>query len=209
MRPDAIVADLRARILALALQPDAIVTEAYVSQTYGVARPTARIAIDRLVTEGLLVREVHRAARVRRLDREDFNDLFISRAAIEAAAVEVLAGSATVPAGAFEAHAELCGLSAGDSYAASDIAFHQALVHGSGSTRLPRLHDLLMGEIQLGIAQVEAHRLRSLEEVAAEHQAILDAVAAGDAELASRLTRAHVLASRDRLVSHDASTHRK
>lgn len=200
--PDAVVVALRGAILSRRLAPDTAVTEAYVSTTYAVARPTARIAIDRLVADGLLVREPHHAARVRRLGSDDIDDLFVSRAAIEAAAVELLAATSTVPPEAAETNRELLALPADAPYAARDLVFHRALVNGTSSTRLPRLHDLLMGEIELGIAQVEAHGLRSADEVAADHRSILDAIAAGDVELAGRLARAHVLASRDRLVAH-------
>lgn len=207
VRPDTVVAALRDAILARRLAPGSAVTEALVSTTYAVARPTARIAIDRLVTDGLLVREPHHAARVRRLDRDDIDDLFVTRAALEAAAVELLAAAASVPAGAEAANSDLLDLPADAPYTARDLAFHRSLVHGTTSTRLPRLHDLLMGEIELGIAQVEAHGLRSADEVAADHQLILDAIAAGEVERAGRLARDHVLASRDRLVDHYDSTH--
>ncbi|NRQ48210.1 GntR family transcriptional regulator [Aeromicrobium stalagmiti] len=207
VRPDAVVAALRGAILSRGLAPGSAVTEAHVSTTYAVARPTARIAIDRLVADGLLTREPHHAARVRRLGRDDIDDLFVSRAAIEAAAVELLAATSTIPTEASEANRGLSDLPADGSYAARDLAFHRALVHGTTSTRLPRLHDLLMGEIELGIAQVEAHGLRSADEVAADHRSILEAIAAGDVEGAGRLARAHVLASRDRLVAHYDTTH--
>src|SRR5690348_1475591 len=83
MRPDAVVAALRTAILAGVVAPGDTVTEALVADTYGVARPTARIAIDRLVADGILAREPHHAARVRRLHRDDITDLFAARAAVE------------------------------------------------------------------------------------------------------------------------------
>ncbi|WP_227000807.1 GntR family transcriptional regulator [Protaetiibacter intestinalis] len=207
VRPDAVVASLRTAILAGTVEPGVAVTEALVSETFRVARPTARIAIDRLVADGLLEREPHHAARVRRLGRDDIADLFAARAAVEAAAVELLADTSAVPEPASAAHAQLERLDADASYWAVDIAFHRALVQGAPSTRLPRLHDQLMGEIEFALAQVDAHRLRSTREVAAEHGRILDAVAAGDAALAGHLTRAHILASRDRLLAHFDSQH--
>jgi DNA-binding GntR family transcriptional regulator len=207
VRPDAVVDALRSAVLSGELDVDTAVTEAYVARTYDVARPTARIAIDRLVADGLLVRRPHHAARVRLLGRDDIDDLFVSRAAIEVAAVELLAAAGTVPAEATAANRELLEQPADAPYTALDLDFHRSLVRGTTSTRLPRLHDLLMGEIELGIAQVEAHRLRSGDEVAREHQAILDAVAAGDVVRAADLARRHVLASRDQLVAHHDSTH--
>lgn len=201
-RPDAVVASLRTAILAGVIPPGSAVTEALVSESFGVARPTARIAIDRLVADGILEREPHHAARVRRLGREDIGDLFAARAAVESAAVELLASTGVVPEAASAAHEQLLGLDADASYWAIDLAFHRALVHGAPSTRLPRLHDQLMGEIEFALAQVDAHRLRSTREVAAEHGRILDAVAAGDPAVAERLTRTHILSSRDRLLAH-------
>lgn len=179
-----------------------MVTEAYVVQACGVARPTARTAIDRLVADGLLVREPHAAARVRRLGSDDFSDLFFARAAVEAAAVELLAHSGSIPPAAEAAHARLRALDPGEPYASIDIDFHRALVGGAPTVRLPKLHHLLMGEIELGITQIDAHGLRSIAEICAEHQGILDAVTDGDGERASRLSRVHVLASRERLAEH-------
>src|SRR5690606_40617960 len=112
MRPDTVVASLRDAILTGVLPPGDAVTEALVSESYRVARPTARIAIDRLVADGLLEREPHHAARVRRLGRDDLVDLFAARAAVESAAVEsaaveLLARTAAVPAAASAAHEPL------------------------------------------------------------------------------------------------------
>lgn len=205
--PDAVVASLRAAILAGEPAPGAAVTEAFVSERFGVARPTARIAIDRLVTDGLLTREPHHAARVPRLDGEDLADLFAARAAVESAAVGLLASTGKVPDAASAAHDALRALGPEASYSAADIAFHRSLVDGSPSARLPRLHAQLMGEIELAIAQVDAQRLRTTHEVVAEHGGILEAVAARDAERAERLTRAHILASRDRLLAHLDTLH--
>ena len=147
VRPDAVVASLRTAILTGTLAPGATVTEALVSDTFRIARPTARIAIDRLVADGLLTREPHHAARVRELGRDDIADLFAARAAIESAAVGLLATTATLPEAASAAHARLLELDVDASYWAIDLAFHRALVQGAPSTRLPRFHDQLMGEL--------------------------------------------------------------
>lgn len=207
VRPDAVFAALRTAILAGTIAPGAAVTEALVSDSFGVARPTGRIAIDRLVADGILEREPHHAARVRRLGRDDIADLFAARAAVESAAVALLAATAVVPDAASAAHDRLLALDADASYWAIDLAFHRALVQGAPTTRLPRLHDQLMGEIEFALAQVDAHRLRSTREVAAEHGRILAAVADGDEALAEHLTRSHILASRDRLLEHLDSPH--
>lgn len=198
--PDAIYDELRARILSRVETSGATFTESGVAEQFGVARPTAKLAIERLVAEGLLTREPHHAARVPELSRDDIVDLFDNRAIIESAAIARLATSGTIPAEALAAHRAL--LSLEEPNAALDIEFHRALVTGQGSPRLIRAHSLLMGEIELSIGQVLANRLRTAQDVAAEHQGILDAVTAGDVELAERLTRVHIVESRDRLLAH-------
>lgn len=200
--PDTVVASLRTAIFAGEIAPGAAITEAYVSDAFAVARPTARIAIDRLVASGILTREPHHAARVRRHDRDDILDLFAARTAVELAAVEQLAHSAEVPDDARAAHEHLAALPADAAYTSADVAFHRALVTGSASARLPRLHDLLMGEVELAISQIASRRLRSIPEVSAEHGAILDAIARGDHAAALELTRTHIHSSRDRLLAH-------
>ena len=195
--PEAIYDELRSLIVDQSYQPGESITESAVALRFGVARPTAKMAIERLVTEGLLRRELHQSARVPQLDSEDIVDLFDNRAVIESAAVAALEA---VPVDAMTAHRAL--LASDEHFAKNDIAFHRALVAGQPSPRLARMHALLMGEIELCIGQVQAAHLLTASEVGAQHQGILDAITAGDAQTASRLTREHIAGSRDRLLSH-------
>ncbi len=197
--PEAIADDLRAGIIAQRDAPGTALTESSVALRFGVARPTARLAIDRLVADGILRREAHRAARVPELSRDDIAELFDARTIIEAAAMAALATEGTIPAPALAAHRTLA---ASEQFAAHDVAFHRALVSGQSNSRLTRMHELIMGEVELCIGQVQAAQLLSAPEVARQHQAILDAITAGDADAASELTRAHISGARDRLLAH-------
>lgn len=204
--PGTVYAELRSRILSGVEIPGTSITESAVALRHGVARPTAKLAIERLVAEGLLRREPHRAARVPVLERDDIADLFDTRAIVEGAAVEALSRAGTLPTGALAAHRELLARADRDEpFAEADIAFHRAIGAGQPSPRLAHLHDLLMGEIELCIAQVQSARLLTAREVADQHQGILDAILAGEVEQAGALARAHVRGSRDRLLAHDAS----
>jgi DNA-binding GntR family transcriptional regulator len=207
VRPAAIYESLRAGILDQSETPGSTLTESAVALRFGVTRPTAKLAIERLVAEGLLRREAHQAARVPELSRDDIVDLYDTRAIVETAAVEALARGGRLPADALTAHRSLLARTGEESFAHDDIAFHRALVRGAPSSRLPRMHALLMGEIELCIGQVQAHHLLTAAEVAAQHQGILDAVTAGDASRAAALTRDHIAGSRDRLLAHYDSTH--
>lgn len=208
--PDAIFETLRARILDQSETPGSTLTESAVALRFGVARPTAKIAIERLVADGLLRREAHRAARVPELTRDDIVDLFATRRLIEGAATASLAVGGTIPADALAAHRELLEIArTGGAFAAQDAAFHRALASGSPSLRLARMHAALMGEIELCIGQVQAHHLMAGTDVAAQHQRILDAVTAGDQTAAADLARAHIDAAGAALLTHYDSTHRQ
>jgi DNA-binding GntR family transcriptional regulator len=200
IRPDAVYAELRTDIIAAIIAPGATVTESAVALRFGVARPTARIAIERLVGNGLLRREPHQAARVPRLSGDDVTDLFTNRAIIEGAAIAALTQNGTIPAAALHAHHSLRAGTA--EFAHDDIQFHRALVTGQASNRLTLMHELLMGEIELCIGQVQSAQLITAHEVADQHQSILDAITGGDVAGAERLTREHIFGARDRLLAY-------
>jgi DNA-binding GntR family transcriptional regulator len=204
--PDAIVDALRRSILDhrsildQGFNPGDPVTEAAVSARFGVARPTARTAIDKLVHDGLLERAPHRAARIPRLTAGDVEDLFDNRALLESAAMAALARAGAIPADALAAHRRLGG--ADDAFAVADIAFHRAMVAGQPSRRLAAMHARLMGEVELCIGQVQVHHLLRPADVLAQHQQILDAVIAGDADAAAAAARHHITTARTALLTH-------
>ncbi|UYN83152.1 MAG: GntR family transcriptional regulator [Microcella sp.] len=212
--PDAVYEALRESILTQREAPGTAVTEQAIADRFGVARPTAKVALERLVADGLLRRTAHKTARVPELTRDDIADLYASRAVVEEAALRNLAADGVLPVAAIAAQRMLADAAASTApdaapLARADIAFHRALVEAQHSPRLARLHALLMGEIELCTGQVQAHRLLALDDVVAQHQAILDAVAAGDRELAGTLTRAHIEGARDRLLARYDLTHAK
>lgn len=212
--PDAVYEALRESILTQREAPGAAVTEQAIADRFGVARPTAKVALERLVADGLLRRTAHKTARVPELTRDDIVDLYANRAIVEEAALRTLADDGVVPLAAIaaqrmlaEAARDASSQAATTPLARADIAFHRALVEAQRSPRLARLHALLMGEIELCTGQVQAHRLLALDDVVAQHQGILDAVAAADPELAGSLTRAHIEGARDRLLARYDQTH--
>ena len=210
--PDAVYEALRESILSQREAPGTAITEQSIADRYGVARPTAKVALERLVADGLLRREAHKTARVPELSRDDIVDLYANRAVVEEAALRTLASDGVVPLAAMAAQRVLADALTDIStdvapLARADIAFHRALVEAQRSPRLARLHALLMGEIELCTGQVQAHRLLALDDVVTQHQGILDAVAAGDPELAGSLTRIHIEGARDRLLARYDSQH--
>ena len=201
--PEAVYDALRESIVTMVDRPGALLTETAVAERYSVARPTAKAALERLVSEGLLSRRAHHAAQVPELSRADIQDLYSNRAILEEAALQNLAADAVVPVAALAVHRELLQHVRTDDRAAlarTDLDFHRQLVLAQHSPRLAKMHGLLMSEIELCIGQVQSHQLIRPSDVAQQHQGILDAVAAGDATLASRLIREHIEGARDRLL---------
>jgi DNA-binding GntR family transcriptional regulator len=206
---EAVYEALRESIITLGDPPGAVLTENAVASRYGVARPTAKAALERLVSEGLLRRQAHRAAQVPRLNRADIEDLYAARLLIEEAAVMALAKRSYIPPRALAAQRDIEDFAArGEDapFARPDMLFHQAIVVGHGSVRLSRMHDLIMGEIQLCMGQLQSHHLLRARDIMTQHQGLLDAIDARDPELAGFLIRRHIINARDRLLTRFAET---
>jgi len=199
---DAVTAQLRTRILSGDIRSGAPLTEAAVSQSFGVARPSAKAAIEQLVASGLLVRTAHRSARVVGIDALTVRDVYRTRARLESAALRELAQSRSVPEGARMANAELLAMPPGPDPATvdPDLRFHTALIDALGSDRTGRIYRSIIDEVRLCMAQVQGRRLLDAAEIAAQHAAMLDAVAAGDADLAADLLSVHLSSAEERLV---------
>lgn len=199
---DAVTRRLRDQILVGEIGADTALTEAKVSATFGVARPSAKAAIEQLVASGLLVRTAHRSARVVAIDPEMVRDVYRTRMRLESAALRELAQTRTAPDAARSANAELLAMPAAADTATvdPDLRFHTALIDAVGSERTSRMYRSVLDEVRLCMAQVQGRRLLEADAIARQHEAILDAVAAGDGDGAARLLGDHLVAAEKRLV---------
>lgn len=200
---DAVTAQLRGRILRGDIRSGTPLTEAAVSQTFGVARPSAKAAIEQLVAAGLLVRTAHRSARVVAIDPTTVRDVYRTRARLESAALRDLAVDGTVPQAALDANAEILAMPPGPDPATvdPDLRFHTALIDALESERTGRMYRSVLDEVRLCMAQVQGRQLLDAAEIAAQHADILDAVASGDADRAAALLDAHLSSAEERLVA--------
>jgi DNA-binding GntR family transcriptional regulator len=202
---DALHESLRARILAGDESPGTAITEMLVATQYDVARPTAKAAIERLISDGLLVRSGRRgAATIPRLTGHQIADLYRTRIVLETAAHELLSQTDADLTRARSINAGLAdSAERGDApgLVDADVAFHRELVGATGSPRLSRLHDLLMSEAHLCMSQVQARQLLAAQLIWEEHERILQAIGAGDAALARAATVSHLEQARDKLAA--------
>lgn len=199
---DAVTARLRLRILSGDLRSGTPVTEASVSETYAVARPSAKAAIEQLVAAGLLVRTAHRSARVVWIDPRTVRDVYRTRTRLESAALRELAEIRLVPQRAIDANAELLAMAPGPDPATvdPDLRFHTALIDALESERTERMYRSVLDEARMCMAQVQGRKLLDAADIAAQHAEILDALREGDAERATSILRAHLSSAEARLV---------
>jgi DNA-binding GntR family transcriptional regulator len=200
---EAIAEDIRKRILRGEYQGDASFTETEVAARYDVARPTAKAAIEKLVSESLLERRSNKTARLVTLGPEDVRDIYKTRARLEQAALRELAETRSVPAAALAAQRELEQLS-GDSGLDTvdpDMRFHMALVDSIGSPRTSQMYASLVSQVKLCMAQIQGLQLVEVERIIQEHQHLLDLIEAGDGPAASSFLIEHLSRPRERLIA--------
>lgn len=199
---EAVTRRLRDRLLAGGLPGGSRLTEAGVAASYGVARPSAKAAIEQLVASGLLVRSAHRSARVVAIDVATVRDVYRTRTRLESAVLRELAARRSAPDAAAAANAEILAMPAGPDPASvdPDLRFHTALIDAVGSERTSRMYRSVVDEVRLCMAQVQGRRLLDASDIAAQHAGILDAIRAGDGELAAGLLSEHLIAAEERLV---------
>jgi DNA-binding GntR family transcriptional regulator len=187
---------LREEILSNRLEPGAELNEVALANSLGVSRGPLREALGRLAAEGLVTITPRRGAIVTKLTKQEFIDAYQVRGALESLATRV-----AVPNLTDEDRAELHRMARDmrECAKADDAAeffeinrrFHDKLVAASGNRRLLEMHQQLLG--QMGRLLQKSAQLRGgLGESAAAHEAILEAVDAGDAGRAAQLMAEHI-----------------
>jgi DNA-binding GntR family transcriptional regulator len=191
------VADhLREEILSSRLAPGVELSEVALARSLGISRGPLREALGQLAAEGLVTIVPRRGAVVRRLTRQEFIDAYQVREALESLAMKL-----AVPRLTERQKGELHGMAEqmeraaakGDADRFSELnrQFHARLVHASGNTKLEEVHSQLVA--QMGRLMKQSVQLRGgIEQSAAEHRAILEAVDAGDPERAAHLLEDHI-----------------
>ena len=187
---------LREAIVRGDIAPDARLVESEVSTNFEMSRGAVRTALIRLEQEGLVVREPHRGARVRKVSDAEAVEILQARAVLEGLAVRLTAerideaGIARLQT-LLGRHRELLGV--GDLLGASDANadLHAALLELSGHGTARRL-------IRALNSQTVRHQYRTIlipgrpAASVAEHTAIVEAVVAGRPDEAEAAMRNHL-----------------
>ncbi|MCX7683755.1 MAG: GntR family transcriptional regulator [Acetobacteraceae bacterium] len=195
MTESAMEAILNAAARGMFLPGDRLV-EAEIARDLGISRVPVREALRLLESQGIVVNHPYRGMRLMQVTNRGVADIVEVRARLESLAAERAAAAIAArarPDALRAAHARFVAANAaGDPAvsAAADRAFHAAIIELGGNAVLLDLWGSLAARFSVlwGIA----HRHKSRPTSAAEHEAILSAIEAGDAAAASEALRRHL-----------------
>jgi len=195
---DQVHAELLERIVAGELAPGSRLRQEALADELGVSRTPLREALARLVSEGLVEFVPNRGATVTRRDFTDMEEAWRARLVIEPGAARLAAERRG--GDAIERMRETVGRqrSATEDVTSSfalNRQFHLALVAASGNMHLLQFCEFLwLSRIGVPIFARQAHDRPQMLAWADEHEAIAEAIAAGNRGRAERLTREHIAA---------------
>jgi phosphonate utilization transcriptional regulator len=196
--------ELERRILAGELAPGAKLNEAEVAESLKVSRGPVREAFRALEQAGLLRNEKNRGVFVRSLTPAEADELYEVRAGLDAQIGRLAAGrrSAAQVKELRELLRAMARAARGrdvDEYYPLNVRFHDTLASLSGNATLLATYRRVVNELHLYRRETLEHGPGSFPISTQEHEAIVEAIAAGDADRASRLLHDHAMESRERL----------
>jgi DNA-binding GntR family transcriptional regulator len=193
---------LRAAIVSGELEPGVVYSAPALGARFGVSATPVREAMLDLVRENLVMTVPNKGFRVTTIEESDLDEITELRMLIEpplTARVTPSIPAEDMPRLREMAEAIVQGALAGDlvAYTEADRAFHLRLLEYAGNRRVTALIADLRAHTRLyGLASL--HESGELEVSAREHHAILDAIAAGDAQEVRDLMSAHISQTRGR-----------
>ena len=188
--PDAVGRTLRSRILNAEIPAGTRLVETQMAEEFGVSRTTIRQALRDLRNEGLVILEPRRHCVVTRMSEETARDVCFARYTLEAGAVREwlrrrdAAGEDLDVDGGLGAAIRAMEVAAadGDTLAVveADTAFHGVLIDGGHRHRLAALWHILDAQMGSLIGSELERQHSHLDEVAARHRKLAQAVASRD-----------------------------
>lgn len=197
-------AAIRREILTARLRPGASVSEASLAAQHGLGKAPIRAALARLSQAGLVRAEPRRGYVVTPLTLHDVQDVFELRLILEPAAAKLAAGKADIAA--LEALDAVCAASyrpedpdSALAFLEANCAFHVSVAALSGNRWLTAQVERLLDEMTRMLLLGLGGRDRT-GEMAHEHRALIDALAARDGTRAETIVREQIEAARDMVL---------
>ena len=196
--------EIERQIVSGELAAGAKLNEADIAGELHVSRGPVREAFRALERAGLVRIEKNRGVFVRQLLIEEANEIFEVRAALDGL-IGRLAAKRIRPDQLARARDIVKRMHAVgrtrdvDAYFPLNIEFHAVLAEAAGNRALLSNYQRVVNELNLYRRETLARDSENILISVTDHEAILDAVAKGDAALAERLLFEHVINSRERL----------
>ena len=192
-------AELQRRILTGVLPAGAVIPQAKLAAEIGVSTTPLREAIRRLSAEGMVELEAHRDARVTPVSANEARHLYQVRENLDPLAAALAARTRTAAdiaaiSNAFDRLSPIASASDVDALV-RHREFHRTVYRASGNPVLIDILERLWDKADRYRVIGLSHRGDSPDDrsrVTAEHRAIMEAVADGDAERAEALMREHI-----------------
>ncbi|AJX00915.1 MULTISPECIES: GntR family transcriptional regulator [Burkholderia] len=184
------------------IAPGTRIVQEEIAEQLAVSRSPVLQAFRLLKKDGLVEDAPGRGLQVAPLDAERIGHLYELRGALDSLAARLAARKQVKLDKSLIANGRK--LSKGNDIKAmieADMAFHSAIYAASGNPLIvdnARLHWMLLRRVMGAVHQVVGQR----KTVWDEHAAIAEAIAAGDEELAARLSVQHTEFARENLVRH-------
>jgi len=200
--------EIERRIVAGELAPGAKLNEADLAAAMGISRGPVREAFRALEQAGLVQTEKNRGVFVRLVSLEEANEIYEVRAALESQ-IGRLAAERAKPAQLERMRAIVKRMHAAgrkrdpDAYFPLNIDFHELLAEAAGNRALAAHYRRVVNELNLYRREAIQRNLDVIPVSTREHEAVVEAIAKGDAALAARLLYDHVINSRSRLHEKD------
>jgi DNA-binding GntR family transcriptional regulator len=195
---------LRERIMSGSLAPGDRLTEEALAERLTISRGTIRSALQKLAFEGLVEQMPYRGWMVPRLTPQDAWELYTLRSSLEGLAARLVAEKIT-PAKTKGLQTALRRLSdaarAGSrtAVARADFEFHKTVIRLAEHERLAHQYALVEHQVRVYIASCDA-LLSTLEEIALQHEPIVEAICRGEGEAAEHLAHTHNTVDGEALV---------
>jgi DNA-binding GntR family transcriptional regulator len=198
-----VVASLTELILTGQIAAGDHVIETEIAARLGVSRTPVREAIGQLVARGLLVKENNRSARVHRPSLNDLVEIYEMRQVLECHVVRKAVVSAT-PAQIQELqaleHRLRVGDEGNDEWFDTHAQFHHMIVRLAKKPRFYAAIDGLQNQAEPYVRIVTKLDSDQRGQVRHEHEALVKAIAAGDADAATEVTRVHLTSTVQRVT---------
>lgn len=200
---------LRLAIARRELVPGSLYSVAELAEAFGVSRTPVREALIDLAAHGIIKFERNRGVRITKSSEQDLRDIFELRLILETHAASVAASRLDAAierdlTAAFDQLQRATILQDDLTYWSSDRAFHRVLLDACRNQRLSSVVDNLRDSI-LVPSTTSAGRTRTLQEITADHEAILAAVLSRRPAAAAEAMRAHLQRTADSLLQQERS----